>query len=70
MDMELTLTKLLYGEFIWNKEQVVIELDEQCSEMKRLEFHYDALDKDYRVTSIEPKYCEETHTPYLHLTCE
>lgn len=68
--MGLTITKLLYGGLVWNKEKVVISHNEKESEMKRLEFQYEAIDKDYKVTFIEPKYCKETDTAYLVLTCE
>ncbi len=68
--MKLTVSDLLYKEIIWNKEQVKIEKDEIISEMKRLEFHYEAIDNDYIISWIEPMYCEETKTPYLIIHCE
>jgi len=69
--MKLTISYLLYKEeIIWNKEMIKIEKDENISEMKRLEFHYEAIENDYIVTWIEPMYCEESKVPYLTLHCE
>lgn len=68
--VELTISKLLYGEIIWNKEMVVINHNGKKSEMKRLEFQYDAIDNDYKVLSIEPQYCKETDTAFLIIDCE
>lgn len=68
--MKLTITQLLYGEFIWNKEKVVIVRNDNYSDMKRLEFQYEAIDNDYIVYFIEAHYDKETDTPYLMLWCE
>lgn len=68
--MKLTIPDLLHNEIIWNKEQVVIIYNDEKSEMKRLEFHYDAIDNSYRVVEIEPNYDKVTQTAYLVITCD
>lgn len=68
--VNLTITHLLYKEIIWNKEKVVIERNGTKSEMKRLEFQYEAIDKDYIIHWIEPMYDKETDTPFLLIHCE
>jgi hypothetical protein len=65
----LTVSKLLRDEIVWNKELVVIEVDNVRSEMKRLEFHYDAIDNDYEVSWIEALYDEKSKTIYLLIHC-
>jgi hypothetical protein len=68
--MTVTINNLLNGELVWKKEKVKIRYNDQESEMKRLEFQYEAIDNNYEVYLIEPMYDKETATPYLLLWCE
>lgn len=70
MNVNLTIKDLLYGEIVWNKEEVVIDYDGKESDRKRLEFHYEAIDKNYKVNSIEPKYDRHDDEPFLLISCE
>jgi len=65
----LTITDLLYKDLLWNKEKVMIRINEKDSKIVRLEFQYDAIDDDYKIDWMEPMYCEETKTPYLKIHC-
>lgn len=72
--MELTVADLLYKGLIWNKEKVQIKLELEDgtfseSEIKRLEFQYDAIDNDYIVSFIEPEYDEVDNIAYLIINC-
>lgn len=71
--MKITVSQLLHEEYIWNKELVQINFENkdgsiQCSEIKRLEFQYQAIDNDYVVWFIEP-YINDDGNPYLILHC-
>lgn len=67
----MLLYDLFLHELVWNKEQVVLLIDGQESEMKRLEFHaLDEKSKELVVTWIEPKYDVTSKMCYLLLTCE
>lgn len=70
--MELTINKLLHGGLVFYKQNVVIaiERDRKSSKMAPLDSQSEAIDKNYKVLYIEPKYCKETDTPYLFLVCE
>lgn len=67
--MKITVSALLYQEFIWNKERVQIHKGDFWSEITRLEFQYEAIDNDYEVCWIEPGN-DETDGAYLILHCE
>lgn len=66
----ITISDLLYHEIVWNKELVVVEIDEIKSTIKRLEFHYDAIENNYKVNYLEPMYDKNSKKPYLILHCE
>jgi hypothetical protein len=42
----------------------------EYTEIKRLEFHYEAIDNCYKVSWLEPMYDEENKQPYLLIHCE
>lgn len=70
--MELTINDLLHGGLVFYGQHVVIhiESEDKTSKMERLEDQSEAIEKNYRVFFIDPKYCKETDTSYLLLVCE
>jgi hypothetical protein len=71
--MKITVTQLLREELIWNKELVQIWFEDDDgnidrSEIKRLEFQYDAIDNEWLVSWIEP-YVNFGRYPYLIIHC-
>jgi hypothetical protein len=75
MKQIITVEELLRDEWVWNKELVMIRTEDEegngeYSEIKRLEFQYEALDNCYKVEWIEPMYDHENKKPYLLIHCE
>jgi hypothetical protein len=66
--MVITFDDLLRDELVWNKEPVMVVLEDDegnnhYSEIKRLEFHYEAIDYCYKILWIEPMYDEVNKKP-------
>lgn len=70
--MNLTINHLLRGGLVNYKQKVVIyiERDDSKSKMEYLKDQTEAIEKDYRVVYMEPKYCKDTNTAYLFIICE